>query len=277
MLLLADLERYVDRLAVACEVLDAGAHARYDNDRESDNSFTAVDSDAIIEVSGAIDYSYSIYSWLYGGTSYLGIQNSLNEALNAASVKRIVMVFDTPGGVVTGCQETARMIKQSAKPVVAVVTRECASAGLWLASQCKSITCMESGEIGSLGVQSIMRSFFRQIKENGVDINVIRAAISPDKNLGHPYEETSEEALADTQARVDKWGEMFLSTVAAGRGVSREVALEKFGKGKMMYADEALAAGLIDRIGTLEQVLSERESQPKRATNRYAATRYHEI
>jgi ClpP class serine protease len=274
LLLAADLERYFDRISRA-GAINAESQAQFAAERGMDNSYLMAGPDAIIAVSGPISYGYDIFSWLFGGSSYVGLQNQLKAAQANPDIKRIIMVFDTPGGAVTGCNETARMIKSSTKPVDAVVNPECASAGLWLASQCRTITCMESGEIGSLGVQSILRSYHRQLKEAGVDMNVIRAAISPDKNLGHPMEEISESATADRQSRADKWGEVFLAAVASGRGVSRDVAYEKFGKGKMMFADEALAAGLIDRIGTLETVLSDREpaKRGQKPSARYAALR----
>lgn len=274
MLLLADLERYTARLLRAGEI-DAGARDRFEA-RNTEESFTLVGSTALIQVGGAISYTSDFMSWFYGGSCYTDIQQKLRMANMDPDVKRIVMIFDTPGGDVTGCRETARMIKSSAKPVDAMIDPECASAGLWLASQCRSITSIESGEVGSLGVQSMLRSVYRDLKESGIDIAVIRAAISPDKNLGHPYEEMTDEAKAVRQNRADKWGEAFLADVASGRGVTRDVALEKFGKGKMFYADEAIEVGLIDRIGTLESVLAENQpmQQPKKPSARYAAMRY---
>lgn len=275
LLLAADLERYLERISRA-GAMDAESQAKFEAERGSDNSYLMSGPDAIIEVSGPISYGYDIYSWLFGGSSYIGLQNRLKAANANPDIKRIVMTFDTPGGGVTGCHETSRMIKNSSKPIDAVVNPECASAGLWLASQCRSITCMESGEIGSLGVQSILRSFHRQLQEAGVDMAVIRAAISPSKNLGHPYEELSDEAKIERQSRADKWGETFLAAVASGRGVTRDTAYEKFGQGKMLFADEALAAGLIDRIGTLESVLADREPTQtgRKQSARYAALRY---
>lgn len=49
---------------------------------------------------------------------------------------------------------------------------------------------------------------------------------------------------------------MFTSAVAKGRGVAVSEVIHGFGEGRMMTATNARAAGMVDRIATLPQVLS---------------------
>jgi hypothetical protein len=49
---------------------------------------------------------------------------------------------------------------------------------------------------------------------------------------------------------------MFVGAVAAGRGVSAAKVLANFGQGRMVLAQDAVAAGMADRVATLDQVLS---------------------
>lgn len=236
------------------ELDDSGLTTAMDDD--CDVSSLMVGSDAIIQVTGPLSYKYDFWSWYCDGCSYQGISTKLDAAMGSLDCKRIVMIFDTPGGEVTGLPELARKIRECGKETVAVVDPCCASAGLWLATQCQSIVCIESGEVGSLGVQCTAVSYAKMLEEEGIDVRIIRASISPDKNAAHPYEPMNEKALAYLQSRVDKMGERFVADVAAGRKCKPDAVLEKFGKGKMLDADEALAAGLIDSIGTLAGVLA---------------------
>lgn len=232
---------------------------------ESFNACMAKDSDeylmsgstAIIEIVGPLSYKYDFWSWLFGGASYVGLMQKVRNADRNPDVTRIVLLMDTPGGEVTGITETSKAIRGASKPTVAFVDPLCASAGLWIASQANQILSVESGEIGSLGVQTQIRSYAKMLEDEGIDWRIIRAKISPDKNLGHPIEPVSDRAVEERQKEVDKWGERFVDAVATGRKVTRETVLGSFGQGRMLDADEALSVGLIDDITTLADLLSE--------------------
>lgn len=260
MLLLANIDQYQECLARAVQLrtssgLNAAEYASY---RDADaKQLRTHGRNAIIEVSGPLAYKCDVWAYYMGACSYQGIQHKIKEAESSADVERIIFVMDTPGGDVVGLAETAAMIAGCSKPTVAMVDPCAASAGLWLASQAKRIVAIESGEVGSLGVMATAFSYAEMLKKAGIDVTVIRADISPDKNMAHPYEPMSAESLAYMQDRCDRKGEQFVTAVASGRGVSRDVVLAKFGKGRMLWADDAKAAGLIDEIGSLESLLAE--------------------
>ncbi len=214
--------------------------------------------DAIIPVSGPLTYRSDFWTWWFGGTSYEDLRMQIAACAADPNVERIIFVFDTPGGEVTGIVECAEAIEKCTKPTVAVVDPTCASAGLWLASQCSRFVSVPSGEIGSLGVQAVTVSYAKMFADKGIDIKIFRAAISPDKNLGHPYEERSEKADEYLQSKIDKWGDRFVDAVARGRGVSASDVLSKFGQGRMFEADDAKDIGLIDEIGSLQSILAEK-------------------
>jgi signal peptide peptidase SppA len=242
------------------------ASVQFEGRRRQDEDLHVVGQDALIAVSGPLSYRLDFWAWLSGGSSYIGISNQIQLAINDPNVTRIVMVFDTPGGEIVGLQETAELISSSPKEVVAVVDPCCASAGLWLASQANRIVSMPSGETGSLGVQCIVANYAKYYENLGVDVKVFRAAISPDKNLGHPAEEMSEKAINYFQERVDLCGQKFVAAVAKGRGVDEAQVLEQFGQGKMLWADEAVKVKLIDEVGSLADVLSQNRASTKKST-----------
>lgn len=266
-LMLVNEERLNARMASHAHRLTAWSEDAMSAARDSDYGELAVyGTNAVIQVTGPLSYKYDFWTWLMDGNSYCGIMQKLKMAEAADDVSQVVMIFDTPGGEVMGCRMAAEAIRNCKKPVVGYVDPEAASAGLWLASQCSTLTAMRDAWIGSLGVQTVVVSMADYYKDKGYDIKVIRSEISPNKNAGHPYEPMSKEAVADRQARVDKWGEVFLADVAAGRGKSRDYALENFGQGKMLDADEALSVGLIDAIGSMEDVLAKPSGSRMRTT-----------
>lgn len=256
-LLLVNQERLSARMAASVHRLSAWSEDALSAGRDGDyNELMLHGTNAIIPVQGPLSYKYDFWSWLMDGCSYTGIMHKLKMAEASEQVSQIVLMLDTPGGEVMGCRMAAEAIRNCKKPVVGYIDPEAASAGLWLASQCSKLTSMRDGWVGSLGVQTMAVSYAKMYEEAGIDCKVIRSAISPNKNMGMPCEPMSEEALEDRQARVDKWGEIFLADVAKGRGVDRDYALANFGGGKMLDADEALSVGLIDAIGSVEDVLA---------------------
>lgn len=256
-LLLTDYDRYqaaVEKAVIERQMTAAVYSASMDDEM---CELRVEGTDAIIPVMGPLTYKADFWSWLFGGASYDILNEQVAMAEADGNIKRVVYLFDTPGGEVTGIMEAAAAIKNCKKPTVAVVDPMCASAGLWLASQCNRIVSVPSGEIGSLGVQAVNVSYAEMMKKSGIDVKIFRADISPNKNMGHPYEPRSEAADEAVQAKVDRWGARFVSAVAGGRGVSEDDVLAKFGQGKMLEASDAIDVGLIDGIGDLRSVLAE--------------------
>jgi ClpP class serine protease len=230
-------------------------------DMAEGSEFKRHGSTAVIDICGALGYKYSIWSYIYDSACYKGIQAKVQAASNDASIDRILLYIDSPGGDHQGCPETGEAIwqaRQSGKLVEAYVDPEAASAGYWMASQAEKIYIMgESAWVGSLGSQVMLYSMSRYYTEEGIDLEVLRASVSPNKNLGHPYEPISDEARAERQGWVDMAGNMFVDAVARGRGVDRQAVLDRFGQGRMMFASDAISRGMIDEIAKWEDVLGD--------------------
>lgn len=214
---------------------------------------------ALVNCVGVLDYKYDIWAYLFDSSCYMGIMNKVKSAVQDTSIEKIVLYCDSPGGYSAGLLEASDAIHQarSSKEVVAVVDPDAYSAGYWLASQATRIVAIESGGVGSLGSQVVYASQYRYLQQLGIDIDVIRASISPNKNAGHPYEKMSDEGRKDRQERVDYMGQKFVEHVARGRGVTSEAVLERFGQGKTFFARQAIANGMIDSIGDLAGELAD--------------------
>lgn len=162
-------------------------------------------------------------------------------------IEDIFMIFDTPGGTVTGISELADLIAGCSKRTTGYVYGMAASAGYWLASQCDRLVSSDTGIVGSIG--TVMTAY----KDDDSDMVKIISKQSPNKQPSPGSSKFAQQA----QTLVDGITEIFVDSVAAGRGVDRETVLEDFGRGGVFLADEALKRGMIDAVMTLEEALTE--------------------
>lgn len=206
---------------------------------------------AIIPVQGVL--SKDGPAWL--GSSYEDIGDAVEKAADNASVTRIVLDVDSPGGEVTGLPETASAIAQAAKvkPVSALVSGQSASAAYWLTSQASDISLTPSGEVGSIGVRMMHTDLSKSMEDQGIKVTEL---FSGDfKTEWSPFKPVSEEAKADMQGRLEDVHRDFINAVAKARGVRATADSHKsrFGEGRMLSATDALRAGMVDRLESPHQ------------------------
>jgi len=210
---------------------------------------------AVIPVRGILTlHGIETFFGTFGGRTTV-LRRRLTEALTDDSVGAIVLDFDSPGGTVDGIPELAADIRSARgkKPMIAVANTLLASAAYWLASQCDEIVACPSSEVGSIGVIAQHMSFAQALENEGIELNVFRSA--PFKAEGNPLEKLTPEAGENIQAMVQKIHKMFVADVAKGRGVKGADVDANFGQGRVMLAKDAVAAGLADRVQTIEQVV----------------------
>jgi signal peptide peptidase SppA len=141
------------------------------------------------------------------------------------------------------------------KPIIAVSNASMASAAYWIGSAASELVVTPSGQVGSIGVFSIHEDHSKQLAEEGVAVTLIRAGKY--KTEGNPFEPLSDEARAAVQGEVDRYYSLFTRDVAKGRRVDVEAVRNGFGQGRMVNAQDALKLGMVDRVATLDDVLSE--------------------
>lgn len=269
----AILPEYLEAIeAIALRTLDAGVLARVAADGhearltgqrlalaavgerlDGTAGATVRDGAAVVPVLGAIYPRANMVNESTGGAALNSVMRDFRVAQASPNVERIVMLFDTPGGVVSGLSEAAEAIRAATKPVTAYVTGIAASAGYWLASQASEIVLEEAASVGSIGVIASMQ---RQVQP-GADGSMAYEVVSTNAPYKRP-DPATEEGRAALQAQVDALEAVFIGAVAKGRGVSTSTVRAQFGRGAMVAAKEAVERGMADRIGTLESVLQTR-------------------
>ena len=215
---------------------------------------------AVITITGSL---VSRGAWIgadSGLTSYEGIQHQMKTALADAKVRAVILDMHTPGGQALNCFETAAMVRQLAaqKRTIAVVNGMAASGGYAIASGASEIVTTEIGVCGSIGVLYIHTDMSGKMAKDGVKPTIFQAGAH--KADGNPFEPLSDEVSADMQREVNQLYDVFLKTVALGRGERLTIEAARSTEARAPMGADAVAMGLADRIGTFEDVLIELKS-----------------
>ena len=192
-----------------------------------------------------------------GMVSYEGIKHQAAMIAKNSAVKKVILDIQSPGGEAGGAFDCAEAIRKLAavKPVTAFVNAYAASGGYALASACTRIVCIPEGKVGSIGVYTMLCDFSAALAMEGIKVRFIYAG--EHKVEGNPYEELKPEVAARIQKDIETTYTMFCDTVGAGRG-SRFSAADARATGALMFsAADAKALGMIDSIGTFEDLLVE--------------------
>ena len=173
-----------------------------------------------------------------GGTSYQGIIERVHAADADPAIENIEYRIDSPGGSVNGFYDAAKVIKESSKPSVAVISGMAASGAYGLATQAdKIIANNEADLIGSIGVVS---TFY--VSENVIDITSTNAPFkAPDVK--------TKEGFNAVQEQLDMIHSKFVDVIADGRKTKPDIVNKDFGRGMVFTADIAMRRGMVDSIG----------------------------
>lgn len=211
---------------------------------------TQRDGVAIVEVRGPLMHHRA---WFFD--SYEAIVERVESAL-AAKPRAVVLSIDSPGGLVSGCFETAQQLRAMCAaadvPLYAYVDGTATSAAYALATAASYIAAPPSAQIGSIGVLRPLVDASRQAEMFGLKFTLV--ASGKRKTDGAPEVPTSDEAIAEAQRQVNELAEMFFALVAEHRGVSAdEVRALEAG---IVHGAEAKRRGLIDEVTTLDALLA---------------------
>ena len=191
-----------------------------------------------------------------GSTSTQKFTSALRQVLADDTVGQILIDIDSPGGSVYGVAELATEIvkARAQKPVVAVANSLAASAAYWIGCSAGEFYVTPGGEVGSIGVWQAHFDYSKALEEEGVKPTLISAGKF--KVEGNPYVPLDPEAQAFMQSRVDDYYNAFIKAVAKGRGVAVADVRDGMGEGRVLGADAALAAKMVDGVATFDDVLA---------------------
>jgi protease-4 len=209
---------------------------------------------AIVTLAGAI----------MGGDGF--IRSQLDHVAEDESVKAIVLRVDSPGGTVSGSDEIHHRLGQLATkrdlPVVVSMGGIAASGGYYVAmangGRDDVIFAEPATLTGSIGVIIPHFDLSKMLKR--FDVRDDSVASGPLKEMLSPTKDRTPE-LADRERRllkslVDDMFVRFKEIVRAGRPKLDAEAVDKVATGQIFTAQQAKEAGLVDRIGFLEDAVA---------------------
>lgn len=171
--------------------------------------------------------------------------------------KAIVMVIDSPGGVVSGLNETVKALQKMAAEhpdvrVMAYCNEMAASAAYALACSCSRILAPENAIVGSIGVISTMVSQARKDQKEGYDVRLLTSGAR--KADGHPHAPLSDAAVNVEQARVEKLADAFFRLASKARGIP--VGKIRNLEAGIFLGKDAKRVGLVDEVTSLDDVIA---------------------
>lgn len=170
------------------------------------------------------------------------------------SVKAIVIRINSPGGAVGPSQEIYREIRKTleSKTVIASMGSIAASGGYYIASATSGIMANSGTITGSIGVIMGYTNFRNILDKIGLVPVVIKSGAY--KDMGSPVRTMKDEEKQVFQEFVDNIHQQFVNDVAVGRNMETD-KLGPYADGRIFTGEQALNAGLIDRIGNLEDAV----------------------
>lgn len=202
-----------------------------------------------------------------GATSLSTLAADFRKLDASPDVRNILIVVDSPGGVITDVRAFAALVAGAQTPITVFASGLCCSAAYHICSQARQIIADPFALIGSIGVM-MAGSVQEAPDQNGNRTVAITSSNAPDKRM----DLATEEGQAKVREMIDGIEEVFLSDVARGRKVPVSTVKQDFGRGGTKSARQAKQAGMIDRVeaGGLDAVLRQlagprRGATPKRA------------
>lgn len=177
----------------------------------------------------------------------------INAAKANPNIVAAIIVADSPGGTVDGTVDLASAVKalNKLKPVVTFVDGLMASAMYWVGSEGSEIIANNAtATIGSIGTMIAFADVQPKMEKDGYVFHYITADASSDKNK--EFLDTRQGNYDALKLKLNSINDEFLSSVKDNRKGKLDLKNENVLTGKTYLADDALANGLIDHIGSFD-------------------------
>lgn len=223
--------------------------------------YSILDGVAVLPVEGVIAKRMNLFSQISGGVSTELVARDLQAALADPAVHSIVLRIDSPGGTVDGTQSLASAVAAATKPVVTLANGLMASAAYWIGSHASAGVYIEDTTtvVGSIGVVAAHTDVSGAEAQRGIKTTEIAAGKF--KRIASQYGPLSEDGRQSIQDQVDYYYSIFVGAVAQARGVTPEKVLQDMADGRMFIGQQAVAAGLVDGVMSLSQLIAKLSAQ----------------
>ncbi len=221
----------------------------------SDRIIPAPDCVAVIRVNGVISPMPAGGMFSEQAASPSDLAALLDEASADGSIKSVLLEVNSPGGSAVASEEMFSEIWDFDKPVVAYLGEEAASGGYYVAAAADEIVSNPNTLTGSIGARFEIINYAQLLSNIGVRQESI--ASGDLKDIGAPYRNMTDEERTLLSGITNETFQNFLSDVRAGReGKLVEPRFSQVLDGRVIGAKQALAAGMVDEIGSRRSALA---------------------
>lgn len=169
-------------------------------------------------------------------------------------VKAVVIRVNSPGGSAYVSDQIWKQVKalKAEKPVVVSMGNVAASGGYYISCAANQIVAEPNTLTGSIGVFGMFPNMTGLFEKLDVTSDVVKTHTFTD--LGNIARPMTVEEKALVQGAVERNYRTFLARCADGRSMSVE-AIDAIGQGRVWTGEQALANGLVDRLGDLDTAI----------------------
>lgn len=197
----------------------------------------------------AADQTYSMTSFITEKMAKELIKLKEDE-----EVKAVVIRVNSPGGSAYVSDQIWKQVKalKAEKPVVVSMGNVAASGGYYIACAANQIVAEPNTLTGSIGVFGMFPNMTGLFEKLDITSDVVKTHTFSD--MGNTARPMTEAEKALVQGVVERNYRTFLSRCADGRNMSVE-AIDAIGQGRVWTGEQALANGLVDRLGDLDAAI----------------------
>lgn len=185
------------------------------------------------------------------------MREELDRARQDSEIQALLLRIDTPGGTVTASdllyQEILRFKQERGLPVVAQLMGMATSGGYYVAMAADSVVAHPTTVTGSIGVLFTGLNLSGLMEKLGVADQTLTSGAF--KNAGTPLRPMRPEERAQIQSVIDDMYQRFLSVVRQGRPRLDADEITRLADGRIYSAQQALANGLVDQLGGVEDAV----------------------
>jgi protease IV len=185
------------------------------------------------------------------------IVSHLHLAEKDDRVKAILLKIDTPGGTTTASDmlyhEIASFKERTGKKIVVCMMNLAASGGYYISLPADVILAHPTTVTGSVGVILIRPELSGLMEKIGVGVKVNKSGMN--KDMGSPFRPMTPAEENLLQELADRLGQRFVNLVKHHRRLDDQ-HLARVADARIFLAEDALAVGLVDKIGYLQDAVN---------------------
>lgn len=183
---------------------------------------------------------------------------AIRRARKDPEVKGIIIRVDSGGGSALASHVIAEEVRlctigENKKPVIALMSGVAASGGYYISTWADEIIAEPTTITGSIGVIGMIPNFSKLSTNVGVNWSEVK--FGKNATLGSATREWTDDEQEMFKNFIKDSYDRFVNTVADSRGKSYQ-EINKIAMGQVWTGNQALANGLVDKLGGWETALS---------------------